>query len=218
MALLDREVDAPEADAARSRAARWDPGFAYLMTGIALACIWLSYLMGAVFGPAIITGTQHDYFNSAAAIGWIWNGIATGVVVSAALMGFRSKVADKAPWAMLGTGVSAIWLAVMFVAVFAPPWVTGTDPDQFPFWAGMAATAGVILTWILCRFVKAVSFEPGSPSVGATTAAPANAPLMTPEVTDEATVKLRQLAQLRDSGVITEAEFQAKKTDLLSRI
>jgi Short C-terminal domain len=29
---------------------------------------------------------------------------------------------------------------------------------------------------------------------------------------------LRQLAQLRDSGVITEADFQAKKDDLLTQI
>jgi putative oligomerization/nucleic acid binding protein len=34
----------------------------------------------------------------------------------------------------------------------------------------------------------------------------------------DATVTLRRLAELRDSGVITEAEFQAKKDDLLSRI
>lgn len=30
--------------------------------------------------------------------------------------------------------------------------------------------------------------------------------------------QLRQLAQLRDSGVVTESEFQAKKTELLGRI
>ena len=35
---------------------------------------------------------------------------------------------------------------------------------------------------------------------------------------EDATVKLRRLAQLRDSGVITEAEFQAKKDDLLTQI
>ena len=218
MALLDHEVHPLKAEAAPGRDVSWDPGFAYLMTGIAVGSIWLSYLMGAVFGPAIITGIQHDYFNSAAAIGWIWNGFATGLVVIAALLGFRTKVAEKAPWAMLGVGVSVIWLAVMFVAVFAPPWVTGTDPDQFPFWAGMAATAGVILTWVLCRFVKAVSFESATSSVAATTPAPAMPPLLTPEVPDDATVKLRRLAQLRDSGVITEAEFQAKKVELLDRI
>jgi hypothetical protein len=35
---------------------------------------------------------------------------------------------------------------------------------------------------------------------------------------EDATVKLRRLAQLRDAGVITESEFQAKKEDLLAGI
>ncbi len=35
---------------------------------------------------------------------------------------------------------------------------------------------------------------------------------------DDAATKLRLLAQLRDSGVITEADFQAKKDDLLTQI
>jgi acetoin utilization protein AcuC len=35
---------------------------------------------------------------------------------------------------------------------------------------------------------------------------------------DDAVNRLRRLAQLRDSGVITEAEFQAKKDDLLTQI
>ncbi|HUY09747.1 MAG TPA: SHOCT domain-containing protein, partial [Candidatus Dormibacteraeota bacterium] len=30
--------------------------------------------------------------------------------------------------------------------------------------------------------------------------------------------RIRQLAELRDAGVLTEAEFQSKKTDLLSRL
>ena len=36
--------------------------------------------------------------------------------------------------------------------------------------------------------------------------------------TDDAATKLRQLAQLRDSGVINEADFEAKKDELLSRM
>jgi len=171
--------------------------------------------MGALFSPGFVTGAQHQHFNSAAAIGWIFNAIATGLVVAAAAKGIRAKVTDKAPWTMLGLGVSAIWVAVMFVAIFAPVWVTGTDPDKIPFWAGIAAIAGVILTWILCRFVKTASFESPALIAGPTT--------ITPTVDlqlagDDATVKLRRLAQLRDSGVITEADFQAKKDDLLSRI
>jgi Short C-terminal domain len=195
--------------------ARWDPSFAYLMTGIALGCIWLSYLLGAIFGPGFVTGVQHDHFNSAAAIGWIFDAIATGLVVTAASRGIRARVTDKAPWTMLGLGVGAIWLAVMFVAIFAPVWVTGTDPDRIPFWAGIAAIAGVILTWILCRFVKTAFFEPAEPMAVPTTTTPTAG--LEPAAEDAA-VKLRRLAQLRDSGVITEAEFQAKKDDLLAQI
>ena len=36
--------------------------------------------------------------------------------------------------------------------------------------------------------------------------------------TDDVTVMLRHLGQLRDSGVITEADFQTKKDELLSRV
>ena len=194
---------------------RWDPSFAYLMTGVALGCVWLSYIMGALFSPGFVTGTQHQHFNSAAAIGWIFNAIATVLVVTAAAKGIRAKATDKAPWTVLGLGVSAIWLAVMFVAIFAPVWVTGTDPDKIPFWAGIAAIAGVILTGILCRFVKTASFEPPVSMAGPTTTTPT---LDLQPASDDATVKLRKLAQLRDSGVITEADFQAKKDDLLSRI
>ena len=195
------------------RVARPDLSFAYLMTGIALGCIWLSYLLGAIFGPGFVTGVQHQHFNSAAAIGWIFNAVATGLVVTATLQGIRAKVTDKAPWTMLGLGTGAIWLAVMFVAIFAPVWVTGTDPDQIPFWAGIAAIAGVILTWMLCRFVKMAAFEPEL------TAVPATTPTVDVEpAAKDATVKLRRLAQLRDSGVITEEEFQAKKDDLLTQI
>lgn len=103
----------------------------------------------------------------------------------------------------------------MFVGIFAPVWVTGTDPDRIPFWAGLSVIAGVFLTWILCRFVKTASFEPSGSTVGSTMTTPA---VDLESATEDATVKLRKLAQLRDSGVITEAEFQAKKDELLTRI
>jgi len=196
-------------------AVRPDLGFAYLMIGIALGCVWLSYLLGALFSPGFVTGVQHQHFNSAAGIGWIFNAIATGLVMTAALQGIRARVTDKPPWTMLGLGVGAIWIAVMLVAVFAPVWITGTDPDKIPFWAGIAATGGVVLTWMLCRFVKSASFEPvGSSAAPATTTATAGLE----SAADDATASLRRLGQLHDSGVITDAEFQAKKDDLLSRI
>jgi Short C-terminal domain len=36
--------------------------------------------------------------------------------------------------------------------------------------------------------------------------------------TDDAATKLRQLAQLHNSGVINEADFEAKEDELLSRM
>src|SRR5215470_19399237 len=116
--------------------ARSGPGYAYLMTGVALGGIWLSYALGAVFGPDMVTGAQHEHFPSVAVIGWIFNAIATGMVVPVAMKGIRAKVTDPAPWTMLGLGAAAIWIAVMFVAIFAPVWVTGTDPEYIPLWAG----------------------------------------------------------------------------------
>jgi hypothetical protein len=196
------------------RIARSGPGFAYLMTGIALACICVSGVLGSIFTPALVTGAQHQHIPIAAFTGWIWNVIAIGMVVTVAMRGIRAEATDKAPWTMLGLGVGAIWLGVMFVAIFAPVWVTGTDPDKLPVWAGLSAIAGVILTGILCNFVKTASFRPAeSKAASATTSAEG-----LDSAAEDATVKLRRLAQLRDSGAITEAEFQAKKNDLLSRI
>jgi len=201
-------------EAPPGQTARSSPGYAYLMTGIALGSIWLSYVLGALFSPGFVTGVQHQHFNSAAGIGWIFNAIATCLVATAALQGIRARVSDKAPWTMLGLGVGAIWLAVVLVAIFAPVWVTGTDPDQIPFWAGIAATGGVILTWILCRFVKAAAFETSE----STAVRPTITPAELGSAADDAATALRRLGQLHDSGVITDDEFQEKKADLLSRI
>jgi hypothetical protein len=61
--------------------------------------------------------------------------------------------------------------------------------------------------------VKTASFQSAEWKAGSATATPTG-----PEpAADDATDKLRRLAQLRDSGAISEAEFQVKKNDLLSR-
>ena len=202
-------------DTGPERAARPSPGYAYLMTGIAIACICVSGVLGGIFVPKLVTGIQHQQTPIAAFTGWIWNLIAIAMVVSAAIKGIRANVTDRAPWTVLGLGVGALWIATMFVAIFAPVWVTGTDPEKLPIWALVAAIAAVVVTWILCSFVKTASFEAAAPVPGSATT-PATVDL--PSEADDATGKLRRLAQLRDSGVITDAEFQAKKDDLLSRI
>jgi len=141
--------------------------------------------------------------------------IAIGMVATAAARGIRAHVTDRFPWTMLAAGTGAIWLAVTLVAVFAPVWVTGTDPTQLPVWAGLAAITGVILTGILCNLVKTGSFEPAASTASSPVPTPAQGAGPT---VDDATVTLQRLAQLRNSGAITDAEFEAKKQELLSRI
>jgi len=195
--------------------ARSGPGYSYLMTGIALACIVVSGILGSIFSPNLVTGSQHEQIPIAAFVGWIFDLIAIGMVVTVAMQGIRAEVIDRAPWTLLGLGVGAIWLAVMVVAIFAPVWVTGTDSTELPIWGGLSAIAGIVLTGILCNFVKTTSFQPADSKTGGTTTTPTTGP---EPAADDATLKLRKLAQLRDSGAITEPEFQAKKAELLSRI
>ncbi len=197
------------------RIARAGAGFAYLMTGVALACIGVSGVLGSIFTPQMVTGVQHQQIPIAGFTGWIFDLVAIGMVVAVALQGIRAQVTDRAPWITLGLGVGAIWLGVMFVAIFAPPWVIGTDPEQLPIWGLFAAIGGVVLTGILCNFVRTASFQPAQSQPVSGTAAPTVLP---DSGADDATVKLRRLAELRDSGAITEAEYETKKGDLLSRI
>jgi hypothetical protein len=197
------------------RTARPNLGFAYLMIGIALGSIFVSGVLGSMFCPDMVTGALHEHFAIGAATGWVWGAIAIAMFVPAAMQGIRAGVADRAPWTMLGLGLSAIWFASMFVTIFAPVWVFGTDPDEFPFTAGIGAIAGLILTAILCNVVKTGSFQPAESTARFATTTPI---VGTASAPDDATVKLRGLAQLRDSEAITEAEFEAKKKELLSRV
>jgi Short C-terminal domain len=138
-------------------------------------------------------------------------------VLPTATRGIRAKVTDRAPWAVLGFGVGGIWIVQMFISIFTPQVVTGTAPwlTWVPLAGMISVLAALVLTGLLCKMVKSAAFEPAGPPSEQET----SKPTLAQERTDDGTVtKLRQLAQLRDSGVITEAEFQAKKDDLLSRI
>jgi Short C-terminal domain len=118
---------------------------------------------------------------------------------------------------MLGLGAGGIWLAVMFISIFTPVMVTGTAPwiTEVPLASILSVIAGLLLTWLLCRTVKTAFFQSAESQPGQATTTPATG---AGPAADDAATKLRLLAQLRDSGVITEADFQAKKDDLLTQI
>ncbi len=203
--------------------ARPDLSFAYLMTGIGIGCIVAGGVLGSIFTPDFVstsgtaTGYIHQHSPVAAYTGWIWALIAIALLLAAAVQGIRAKVTDRVPWTILGLGVGGIWLAVMFISIFTPVMVTGTAPwiTEVPLASILSVIAGLILTWLLCRTVKTGYFESAEPQPGSATATPTAGH---EPAAEDATVKLRRLAQLRDAGVITEAEFQAKKDDLLTQI
>jgi putative oligomerization/nucleic acid binding protein len=202
---------------------RPDLSFAYLMTGIAVGCIVVGGVLGSIFTPDFVStsGTATGYIRQhspvAAYTGWIWAVIAIAMVLPAAMQGIRAKVTDRVPWTMLGLGAGGIWLAVMFISIFTPVMVTGTAPwlTWVPLASILSVIAGLVLTYLLCRMVKTAYFQPAEPQPGPAATTP---PAGLEPAAGDATVKLRRLAQLRDSGVITEAEFQAKKDDLLTQI
>lgn len=200
-----------------------DLGYAYLMTGVAIACICVSGVLGSIFTPDLVStagsslgGYTHQHTPLAAYSGWIFDVAAIAMVLPVALKGIHAKVTDRTAWSVLGLGSGGIWLAVMFVSIFAPVMVTGTAPWQtwIPLGSMLAVVAGLILTGFLCNFVKTAFFQPTveSPPVGTARSAGPEARA------NDAATKLCELAQLRDSGVITEAEFEMKKHDLLSKI
>ena len=203
--------------------ARPDLSFAYLMMGIGIGCIVVSGVLGSIFSPDMVstsgtaTGYIHQHIPMAAYTGWIWDVIAIAMLLPAAMQGIRAKVTDRVPWTMLGLGVGGIWLAVMFISIFTPVMVTGTAPwiTEVPLASILSVIAGLILTYLLCRTVKTGYFESAEPQPGPAATMPAVGPEPEP---GDAAAKLRRLAQLRDAGVITEADFQAKKDDLLSQI
>ena len=199
-------------------------GYAYLMTGIAIVCISVSGVLGSIFSPDLVStggsydsGFTHQHVPLAAFMGWVFAVIAIALVLPTAMQGIRAKVTDRVPWTILGLGVGGIWLAVMFISIFTPAMVTGTDPwlTWVPLASILSVIAGLILTWLLCKMVKTAFFQSAESQPGPATTTPAVGP---EPAADNAAARLRQLAQLRDSGVITEADFQAKKDDLLSQI
>ena len=88
-------------------------GYAYVMTGIAVGCIFVSGVLGSIFTPDLVStggsadiGYTHQHVPLAAYSGWIWAVIALAMVLPTAMQGIRAKVTDRVPWTMLGLGAA----------------------------------------------------------------------------------------------------------------
>src|SRR5579864_4442271 len=191
--------------------------YIYTLSGVAIVAIWVGVVLASVFSPDMVTGSQHDHMQMAFG-DYLWGTVATGAVGLAAMAGIRSRTTSRAPWMVLSLGVAAIWFGVLLASVFAPTFVTGTDPTVLPLAVIGAPIFGVIVTGILCRFItEAVKTSP----VSAEEVFPSTITLK-PELTETtgsgSVARLQDLAKLRDAGVISKEEFEAKKTELLARI
>ena len=178
---------------------RVSAAFTYASAGLAIASIWISVVLASVLAPDFVSGSQQEHLPLVGFTGWVWGAIATGFVVLTALEGTRTGSFDRAAWVALGAGVSLVWLGVLVLSVFAPVFVTGSDPTRIPLASMGAGILGVFGTWFVCLFVKASSAPRAS-------------------ATDTIPVKLRELAALRDAGVITPQDFETTKANLLRRM
>jgi len=192
---------------------------AYPWTALAIGGIWLSVVLASILAPAMVTGSQHDHLPLAAFGDWIWGAIASSRVALVAVDGLRAGGTSRAMWTTLGITVVAIWVGVLLVSVFTPDFVTGSDPTRLPFGAMLSPIAGLVLTSQVCNFVKSGFQRPQSAPVEAVLSAARTTPIpLQQAISDDAAAKLRQLPALRETGAITEEEFEAKKRELLNRL
>jgi hypothetical protein len=135
------------------------PWYAYAFTGLAIASIWVSVVLASIYAPDFVSGSQQEHLTLVGWVDWVWGAIATGFVVLAAIQGIRAATTSLAAWTSLGIGVALTWLGVCLVSVFAPVFITGSDPTRIPLAAMGTPILGVFVTWFVCTFVKA-AFQP----------------------------------------------------------
>lgn len=107
----------------------------------AVTVIWATVVLAAVFGPDLITGSNHEHLPLVGMTMWIWATIATAFL----MMGARRSETI----ATLVLGTSAIWGLVLITLLVAPSMVTGTDPTTIPFAALLAPVGGAVATGFL---------------------------------------------------------------------
>ena len=158
---------------------------------MAMAVIWVSVVLTSILAPALVSGSQRDHIPIAALGDWIWGAVATSAVVAAALEGTRARMTAQSLWMALGFLVTAIWLGVLFVSIFTPDFVTGTDPTRLPFGAMLSPIAGLVLTGVICNFVKTGFERPERAEDEAVVTGVRTSPLLTREaVADDAAAKI----------------------------
>jgi hypothetical protein len=116
----------------------------YLFVGLSIAAIWLAALAAILWSPDMITGSMHERIAIAAMSDWFYAAIATGLVLMA--FGRRTRGATRSLWVGFTIAIAAIWAVVSIASIYAPSFVTGTDPTTVPIAVFAAPVAGTIAT------------------------------------------------------------------------
>lgn len=142
-----------EAPRAHVSAAGW------FLAGVAVTAIWVAVLVSSLWAPDFVSGSQQEHLPIVGWLDWIWGCVATGFVALAALRGVRSHTASLTPWIILAAGTTLVWLGVAVASIYAPTFVTGSDPTQIPLTAMGVPILGTFLTWFVCTFAKTAFAE-----------------------------------------------------------
>jgi len=123
---------------------------------IAVAAVWVSSALLAIFAPDMVTGSEHDHLPIAAMTVWPWTFAATAYVLMAA---------RRTTSAMLVWGTIAIWVSIFVAGVAAPVMETGSDPTQIPIAALITPPLGALATALVALHAAT---HPSSPTHGST--------------------------------------------------
>lgn len=146
----------------RQSAAQSTPVMVYALTGLAVLAIWAGVVGASIFAPDMITGTQHDHLPIVGWTYWIWGLVSTASVMLAAQRGVRARVSSLGPWLAFAIAVAVVWTTVMLAGIFAPVFVTGTDPSTLPLAAMVVPIVGAVLTGGISKFFETAT-EPDKP-------------------------------------------------------
>ena len=126
-------------------------------TGVAIVAIWLAVVLTGLFAKDFVSGSQQEHIRLAAIQNWFWGSIATGLALIPLAARRRPGLQAAAAWYVLGAGTAAIWIAVTLLSIFAPTYVTGSDPTRIPTATILSPIVGTIGTGFLAIFTTVVS-------------------------------------------------------------
>jgi hypothetical protein len=130
------------------------------------------------------------------------------ILILAWIFGSRWDKVWDGNWILPLLGIIALpYTTIMYLLVWSPAGISGFDW----FWIGMGVLLDVMKWGQIARNRSGIPGQDPAPSYAPAAAAP-----VAQEAAPVKQTELEQLADLRDKGVLTEEEYQAKKAQLES--